>query len=170
MFLSRVQHWLRGINEQLYQACCERIEEGAGVKLSGQTEAWKTHLDINRLGTYQNIIALTDTVAAVCPKSHTLTWPTTGDFYELTPDDINNLACRNMALKEIKMGAGDVLIMIGGRVAHDIPGVPAAYGHRYTTYATKGTNASNRQFFIGTLRPPSRMLSTLPQPTSKKIN
>ena len=54
IYLSRVQHWLRGINEMLYQACCERMEEGAGVKLSGQTKGWKTHLDISRLGTYQN--------------------------------------------------------------------------------------------------------------------
>ena len=112
--LVQVQNAVRGVNEQLYQACCERVEEGAGLKLCGQTDYWKNHLDINRLGTYQNLIALTDAVVAIYPKSHTLPWPTSGHFYELQTVDMKNLAGRGIALTEIQMHAGDVLIMEGG--------------------------------------------------------
>ena len=133
--LVHVQNGVRGVNEQLYQACCERVEEGAGFKLSGQVDPWKTHLDINRLGTYQNLIGLTDTVVEIYPKSHTMPWPTSGGFYELTTADMENLARKGIALTQFHLNAGDVLIMEGGRLVHTVPGVPTSAGDRYMTYA-----------------------------------
>ena len=112
------------------------------MKLSGITSPWKTHLDINRLGTYQNLIALTDTVVAIWPKSHKMDWDTPlkkkkkkGAFYELQKRDMNRLARKGILLKELKLYAGDVFIMEGGRLPHTVPGVPAKANHRYMTYA-----------------------------------
>ena len=133
--LVHVQNGVRGVNEQLYQACCKRVEEGAGFKLSGQVDPWKTHLDINRLGTYQNLIGLTDTVVEIYPKSHTMPWPTNGGFYKLDGADMENLARKGIASTKFHFNAGDVLIMEGGRLVHTVPGVPTSAGDRYMTYA-----------------------------------
>ena len=109
--LVHVQNGVRGVNEQLYQACCERVEEGAGLKLSGQVDAWKSHLDLNRLGTFQNLLRLRDTVVEIYPKSHTMPWPTSRAFYELTTADMENLARNGIALTQFHLDAGDVLIL-----------------------------------------------------------
>ena len=135
--LRTVQNRLRDINAALYDCPvehCKLVPEAASVKLNG-TGPWLTHLDGNREGSFQNLISLCDGACVVYPGSHKMQWSHNGNFYFMSESDKSALSDAGIERLEVPMGIGDVLIMVGGNLVHDVPGVADDAEIRYMTFA-----------------------------------
>jgi hypothetical protein len=115
----------------------EAVPESCSIKVPGCPE-WVPHLDRQREGTFQVVIALTDTTFLVWPLSHKL--PIGRDysgkgFYTLTKADNQLLELAGCAKLAVPAVAGDVLIMMGGVCVHSSPKVGADEKERIATYA-----------------------------------
>jgi hypothetical protein len=109
------------------------LPERCSIKPPGTPE-WVAHLDRNREGSFQVVIALTTTSFLVWGKSHLVEIARDEDgFHKLTADEIFKLG---ETKTQIEAQAGDVLIMVGGRLVHSSPEVSAGMSERICTYAT----------------------------------
>jgi hypothetical protein len=115
----------------------EAVPESCSFKVPGCPE-WVPHLDRNREGTLQVVIALTNTQFLVWPRSHLQQigrGPDTKGFYTLTKsdkDELEQAGCFQLAVPAL---AGDVLIMLGGVCVHSSPRVLVDESERIATYA-----------------------------------
>ena len=106
--------------------------EKASVKCPGCGAA-PLHLDKHRVGTYQVVIALTQTSFTTVPGSHNQKFgegKTYARYYALSAEEKKRLE-----IVEEDAEAGDVLVMIGGRVVHGQPAVVPGQPARIATYA-----------------------------------
>ena len=104
------------------------------MKLNG-TNPWHDHLDGNRQGSWQNLISLCNGTCVVYPGSHKMQWSHNGRFYFMTESDKSALSDAGIESLEVPMGIGDVLIMGGGKLVHDVPAVADDAEIRYMTFA-----------------------------------
>ena len=114
-----------------------RIDERVSVKPAGSKEL-RPHLDGNRVGSYQVVIALSQTHFQVFPGSHSVAmdrYQMATKYYELTKVDMEDLKERGVSKQDIPAKPGDVLVMLGGRVAHSSPAVEQGAQTRYMAYA-----------------------------------
>lgn len=115
----------------------EALPESCSFKVPGCPE-WVPHLDRAREGSFQVVIALTNTEFLVWPRSHLQLIGrdhTTKGFYALTKKDkelLDKAGCAQLAVPAL---AGDVLIMLGGLCVHSSPGLLAGDSERIATYA-----------------------------------
>jgi hypothetical protein len=113
------------------------LPESCSIKVPGCPE-WVPHLDRAREGSFQVVIALTDTTFLVWPRSHLQ--PIGRDhfkkgFYALSKGDkelLETAGCTKLAVPAM---AGDVLVMLGGVCVHSSPAVLATESERIATYA-----------------------------------
>ncbi len=115
----------------------EAVPESCSFKVPGCPE-WVPHLDRAREGTFQVVIALTDTKFLVWPRSHLqlIGWDhTSKGFYALTKKDKDLLVQAGCAQLVVPASAGDVLIMLGGVCVHSSPRVLVDESERIATYA-----------------------------------
>ena len=111
------------------------MPESCSFKVPGCPE-WVAHLDRSREGSFQVVIALTDTTFLVWPDSHLV--PIGRDcskkgFYALSKGEKAQLDKARCAKVAVAAVAGDVLIMLGGLCVHSSPGVPAEESERIAT-------------------------------------
>ena len=135
--LRIVRNRLKDINAALYDCPvehCKLIPEAASVKLNG-TGPWHTHLDGNRKGSWQNLISMCDGACVVYPSSHKMQWSHNGKCYVMSDSDKRALSDAGIKRLQVPMGIGDVLIMAGGELVHDVPAVPDDAEIRYMTFA-----------------------------------
>ena len=94
-----------------------RVHEKISFKPAG-ARALPLHIDGNRRGGFQVVIALTAHPFLVCPYSHQLSWlDKHQEYHELSASEKNMLQ-RNTPPVEIPANPGDVLVMQGGRLVH----------------------------------------------------
>jgi hypothetical protein len=113
------------------------LPESCSIKVPGCPE-WIPHLDRAREGSFQVVIALTDTTFLVWPGSHR--HPIGRDhfkkgFYPLSKDDLGLLEREGCTKLSIPASAGDVLVMLGGLCVHSSPAVLETESERIATYA-----------------------------------
>ena len=113
---------------------CKLVPEAASVKLNG-TGPWLTHLDGNRKGSFQNLISLCDGACVAYTGSHKMQRSHKGKCYKVPDSDKSALSDAGAKRLEVPMGIGDVLIMAGGELVHDVPAVPYDAEIRYMTFA-----------------------------------
>ena len=115
----------------------EQLPERCSLKPPGTTE-WVPHLDRARHGSFQVVIALTQTTFIVWPGSHLhqiSRGTTKKGYYQLTKAEKVELAKAGHGRLALPAEAGDVLIMLGGLCVHSSPGVAANEVERIVTYA-----------------------------------
>jgi hypothetical protein len=118
----------------------EAQPESCSFKVPGCPE-WVPHLDRARVGSFQVVIALTDTSFLVWPFSHLQPIGrdhATKGFYALTKADKEMLTQAGSAQLAVPASAGDVLIMLGGLCVHSSPRVQEGESERIATYAHWG--------------------------------
>jgi hypothetical protein len=109
------------------------LPERCSLKPPGAPE-WVAHVDRNREGSFQVVIALTTTSFLVWSKSHLVEIARDEDgYHKLTADELFKLGDTKT---HIEAQAGDVLIMVGGRLVHSSPEVSADMSERICTYAS----------------------------------
>ena len=62
-------------------------------------------------------------------------WSHKGKRYKVSDSDKSALSDAGIKRLEVPMGIGDVLIMAGGELVHDVPAVPDDAEIRYMTFA-----------------------------------
>ena len=62
-------------------------------------------------------------------------WSHNGKFYVMSDSGKSALSDAGIKRLEVTMGIGDVLIMDGGELVHDVPAVPHDAEIRYMTFA-----------------------------------
>ena len=115
----------------------EAVPESCSFKVPGCPE-WVPHLDRAREGTFQVVIALTDTKFLVWPRSQLQLigrGHDTNGVYTLTKSDKDVLQKAGCAQLAVPASAGDVLIMLGGVCIHSSPEAQADGSERIATYA-----------------------------------
>ena len=94
-----------------------RVREKISFKPAG-SRALPLHIDGNRRGGYQVVIALTAHPFLVCPYSHQVSClDQHQEYYQLSAAEKKELR-RNTPPVEIPANPGDVLVMQGGRLVH----------------------------------------------------
>ena len=114
----------------------ERYHERVSVKCPGCPK-FKAHIDGNRLGSYQAVIALSHTNFLVYPRSHLATFlPSRGKYYSLTTGEVRRLGyeCDSFETR-VQAKPGDVLFFVGGTFVHGSVGVRRDEPDRYVTFA-----------------------------------
>lgn len=113
----------------------ELVPERSSIKVDGCPE-FGPHLDMNRQGDIQAVIALTETSFVVWPGTHKLQiGPADGTgYYKLTSDDLFMVEGQGCKRLDIKAAVGDALFMTGGRLVHGSPAGEAE--ERICTYAS----------------------------------
>ena len=113
-----------------------RVPERVSVKPAGSKEL-PPHLDGDREGSYQVIIALCQTLFRIFPGSHEVPLACMGNgrYHQLTKQEMESLREAGVSQTDIEAGPGDVLVMLGGRVVHSSPAVEADRPTRYMAYA-----------------------------------
>jgi len=134
----RVQESLRPVISLLHGVKPKELvlnPEGVSVKPPG-CPALVSHLDPPRAGTYQVIVALTDTSFVLFPRSHKkFVDKKTSRSYTLTDDDIKDLAEKwGSVYTEVEAKAGDVCIFEGGTFAHGSPSTRLGDSARIVTF------------------------------------
>ncbi len=113
------------------------LPESCSIKVLGCPE-WVPHLDRAREGSFQVVIALTDTTFLVWPDSHLQHIGrdhAKKGFYTLTKQDKDVLKKAGCVKMAVPASAGDVLIMLGGVCVHSSPKVEMNDSERIATYA-----------------------------------
>ena len=62
-------------------------------------------------------------------------WFHEGKFYKVSDSDKSAMSDAGAKRLEVPMGIGDVLIMDGGKLVHEVPAVPYDAEIRYMTFA-----------------------------------
>lgn len=128
-----VQEACRVLAAALHQVPPEslhRVHERCSIKVPGCPE-FGAHLDRERGGTFQILVALTDTKFLLWPGSHQhdIAIDETR-YYPLTTTEIRALP---QPRSEVVAAAGDVCVMVGGKLVHG--SVAVTSGIRIMTYA-----------------------------------
>jgi hypothetical protein len=110
------------------------VPERCSLKPPNSKE-WVAHLDRSRVGTYQVVIALTETKFIVWEKSHMRAiGQDTKGFHALSKDELFELEGHSKKMV-LEANPGDILIMQGGICVHSSPGVGSDEPERICTYA-----------------------------------
>ena len=131
--VEAVQEACRDLAASLLQVPPEslhRVHERCSVKVPGCQELG-AHLDRNRLNTVQILVALSGTNFLLWPGSHQHDIGSGKDgFYSLSREETAGLPRPRI---EVVAGAGDVCVMVGGKLVHG--SVAVTSGVRIMTYA-----------------------------------
>ncbi len=120
--------------QKLHNKPLVMVPERCSLKPPNSKE-WIPHLDRNRVGTYQVVIALTQTKFIVWEKSHMVAIGRDSDgFHKLSKNELFQLEGRS-AKMVLEANPGDILIMQGGVCVHSSPGVGPDEPERICTYA-----------------------------------
>ena len=109
--------------------------ESCSMKVPG-CPALEAHLDKERRGTLQIVIALSKTKGIVWPGSHKYIFGKSADkFYKLSQADLRLLKSKGCQKKEVDLDVGSVLVFLGGVMVHGSPAVQDGEAPRIMTYA-----------------------------------
>ena len=126
--------FLHGVPE----GALRRVDERVSVKPAG-TPMLESHIDGNRRGSYQVVMALSETPFLVFPYSHKAAaiFPENiNKYYALTKDELNRLKDEFQSeATEVPAKPGDVLIFEGGSFVHGSVEIKMGQPTRYVAYA-----------------------------------
>ena len=126
--------FLHGVPE----GALRRVDERVSVKPAG-TPMLESHIDGNRRGSYQVVMALSETPFLVFPYSHKAAaiFPENiNKYYALTKDELNRLKDEFQSeATEVPAKPGDVLVFEGGSFVHGSVEIKMGQPTRYVAYA-----------------------------------
>ena len=143
--------FLHGIEED---ALC-RVDERVSVK-PARTPELRAHIDVNRRGSYQVVIALSEAPFLVFPYSHKATklfLNVVKDFHPLTRDQLERLRDEYESVATyVPAKPGDVLVFEGGSFVHGSVEIKMGEPTRYAAYAQfwpTGASLVNQNLLCG---------------------
>ena len=163
-----VQEACRVLAAALHQVPPEslhRVHERCSIKVPRSPE-FEAHLDRQREGTFQIVIALTDTKVLLWPGSHQHDIAVdVHKYYALKPEEIEALP---KPRTEVDIVAGDVCVMVGGKLVHG--SIAVTSGFRIMTYAHYETSvATSAETSVATSAAnPKKKLKANGSPKAKK--
>ena len=119
----------------VHAASLQLIPDRVSLKCTG-CDALPLHVDRNRIGSYQVVVALSECTFITVPGSHKNSYGSKAGYYELNPEELQGLE-----IEEEDANAGDVLVMVGGKCVHGSPAIVEAGKYRvalYVHFATAG--------------------------------